>query len=303
MAANSYRDAQVGIRARLADLEARIREREAEVTTAFWENLDDELRERMLSEREAVELVHARATFEELARAEQLLAAYLDELERLIAALPAMEEEWHELPDEVADPPARRDPWPLGLPTREEWLTMERRFLATVRERDRNATVVKDGARTCIARFRDKDCPFALRATAYSDTSGQVDEVGMCLVTSVPRAMPRLLVRHETLVLSVGKALGLKHELEVGEPSFDGLFLIEGSPEAVTRLLVPAVRAQLLVLSRFDVPTLEIDPPHRVASIRWRFEPQPKALDAAVRVLAAIRETTPDVRFRSEAAE
>jgi hypothetical protein len=123
----------------------------------------------------------------------------------------------------------------------------------------------------------------------------------MWLVTSVPRAMPRLLVRHENLVMSLGKVLGLKHEIEVGEPSFDGLFLIEGVAEAVHRLLVPSVRMQLLVLSRFDIPTLEIDPPRRVASIRWRFEPQAKALDAAVRVLAAIRETTPDLRFRNDA--
>ena len=177
---------------------------------------------------------------------------------------------------------------------------MERKLVATVRDRDRHATVIKDGARTCIARFRDKDAPFALRATAYTNGNGQIAEVGMTLVTSVPRAMPRLLVRHETLVLSVGKVLGLKHEIEVGEPSFDGLFLIEGAPEAVTRLLVPPVRMQLMALSRFDIPTLEIDPPRRLASIRWRFEPQPRALDAAVRVLAAMRETTPDLRFLSE---
>lgn len=303
MAANSYRDAHVGIRARLADLEVRIRDRESEVTPAFWDSLDDKVREEMRSEREAIELVDPGATLEELARAEQLLSAYLDDLERLIARLPAIEEQWHELPDDVDDPPARRDPWPLGLPTTEEWNAMERKLLATVRDRDRDAVVIKDGARTCIARFRDKSCPFALRATAYTNGNGQIAEVGMTLVTSVPRAMPRLLVRHETLVLSVGKVLGLKHEIEVGEPSFDGLFLIEGAPEAVTRLLVPPVRMQLMVLSRFDIPTLEIDPPRRLASIRWRFEPQPKALDAAVRVLAAMRENTPDLRFRSEVSE
>ena len=104
----------------------------------------------------------------------------------------------------------------------------------------------------------------------------------------------------ETLVLSVGNALGLKHDVEVGEPSFDGLFLIEGAKAAVARLLVPAVRMQLLALSRFDIPTLEIDPPRRTASLRWRFEPASKALDAAVRVLAAIRETPPDLRFRND---
>ena len=36
-----------------------------------------------------------------------MLAAYLDELERLIATLPAIEAAWIELPDDVADPPSR----------------------------------------------------------------------------------------------------------------------------------------------------------------------------------------------------
>src|SRR5205085_12574920 len=107
-----------------------------------------------------------------------------DDLERLIARLPTIEEEWHQVPDDVDDPPARRDPWPLGLPTEDEWNAMERKLLVTVRDRDRHATVVKDGARTCIARFRDKGSPFALRATAYTNGNGQVAEVGMCPVTS-----------------------------------------------------------------------------------------------------------------------
>ena len=72
-----------------------------------------------------------------------------------------------------------------------------------------------------------------------------------------------------------------------------------GAKEAALRLLSPNVRGQLLALSRFDVPTLEIDPPRRLASLAWRFAPAPKALDAAVRVLASIRETHAEVRFRT----
>lgn len=120
----------------------------------------------------------------------------------------------------------------------------------------------------------------------------------MFLVTSIPRALPPLLVRHESLVLSVGRALGLTYEIEVGDPSFDGLFLIEGSKAAANLYLVPMVRGWLLALARFDVPTLEIDPARRLASLRWRFEPAPKALEAAVRILRAVRETPPSVNFR-----
>jgi hypothetical protein len=295
MAADLYRDAHVGIRARLSDLEVRIRETEAELTDAFWTSLDPLVRERLGQMREAFELARAES-FEELARAEQFLASYLEELAGLVASLPTVEEEWRALPEEAPDPPLDRESWLLGAPSASEAKELVRTFRAMVKERDRRAEVV-DGRHSCLARFRDRGAPFSLRATAQTNGNGQISEVSMVLVTSVPRAMPRLLVRHESLLQAFGKALGLKHEVEVGEPSFDGLFLIEGTKEAADRLLVPHVRSLLLTLSRFDIPTLEIDPPRRLAQICWRFEPAAKALDAAVRVLASIRETTAEVRF------
>lgn len=293
-----YRDVNVGIRARLAELEARIKERESEVTEAFWASLEDEVHERMLAERDALELVASGASLEELARAETMLASYLEELERLIAQLPDVEEEWHELPDDVTcPPPRRRDNRGYSRLASNQWLAVRRSLVTMVRERDRDASITTDGVQNCVARFRERGCPFALRAAAY--LTGGVTEAAFWLVTSVPRAMPRLVVRHETLLLSVAKALGLRREVEVGDPSFDGLFLIRGARDAAVRLLPTQVRTQLLALSRFDVPTLEIDPPARTASLRWRFEPAAKALDAAVRVLAAIREMPADVRFRT----
>src|SRR5690242_6043535 len=98
MPADSYRDAQVGIRARLTDLEQRLREREAEVTDTFWSSLDDHVRERLADLREGLDLT-ASTSFSDLARAEASLAAYVEELDRLIAMLPALEEEWLEIPD------------------------------------------------------------------------------------------------------------------------------------------------------------------------------------------------------------
>ena len=43
-----------------------------------------------------------------------------------------------------------------------------------------------------------------------------------------------------------------------------------------------------------------VDSNARHASLRWRFEPAKKALDAAVRILAAVRDTPPSIRFRRE---
>lgn len=297
MSSDSYRDAHVGIRARLAELDARIQDREAEVTAAFWETLDPAVREQLVALRAGAELATS-DSLDELARAEGMLAAYIDELDRMIATLPAMEAEWAEIPDHVDAPPAPHGVFGYRLAAHEA-SEVERTFTAMVRERARDA-VVEGASPSYLARFRDRDAPFALRATIYTNGNGQVAEVAMWLVTSIARALPRLVVRHESLVLSVGKALGLKHEVEVGEPSFDGLFLIEGTKEAAELFLVPAVRAQLLVLARYDVPTLDIDPQARTASLHWRFEPAAKALDAAIRILVAVRESRSRVRFRND---
>jgi hypothetical protein len=302
MSGDLYRDAHVGLRARIAELTARIEARESEVTEHFWESLAPLLRDQLGTLRRGPifgPVMSTEDSLEELTRTEAMLATYLDELERLIATLPAMEAEWAIRPDDVADPPQPKLSFRHGAPTVEEAATIYRHFGAMVRERDRDAQIL-DLDTMYLARFRERGCPFALRATLYTQGNGQVAEVGMWLVTSIARALPRLVVRHETLVLSVGKALGLKHEVEVGDTSFDGLFLIEGTKEASDLYLTPAVQSQLLALSRFDIPTLDIDPETRTASLRWRFEPAAKALDAAVRILTAVRESRPSVRFRNE---
>jgi hypothetical protein len=302
MSDDLYRDAHVGLRARIAELEARIEERESEVTETFWVSLAPALREQLAALRSSEVLAappFAKESLEELTRAEAMLAVSLAELERLIATLPAMEEEWTVVPDQVADPPEPRFSWRDGAPGEEEAGAIFRQFGAMVRERARDAEIV-DLNPMYLARFREQGAPFALQATLYTQGNRQVSEVGMWLVTSIPRALPSLIVRDETLVLSVGKALGLKHEVEVGDASFDGLFLIEGTKEAADLYLSPAVQTQLLALSRFDIPTLDVDPKARTASLRWRFEPAPKALDAAMRILTAVRRSRPSVRFRNE---
>lgn len=204
------------------------------------------------------------------------------------------------MPDSVAPPPPIPDSWSTRLLHFGAARGIVRTFEAMVWERDRDAVFMKEDGITCLARFRDRGCPLALRATVLSSANEEVGEVAMSLVTSIARALPRLVVRHESLVLSVGKALGIKHEVEVGEPSFDGLFLIEGTQEAADLFLLPQVRAQLLALARFDVPTLTVDPPARTATLQWRFEPAAKALDAAVRVLTAVRDRPPLLKFRRE---
>jgi hypothetical protein len=293
-----YRDGLLGVRARVGELHARVTDLEARLTRTFWETLPKGTREELAALREELAAL-GDESLSDLTHAEGKLAAYLDKLARLIQELPMREAAWTELPDDVDDPPAPRPGLLQGFGDAEEVAELKRAFTAMVRERAADAEVL-GRAPSFVARFRERGCPFALRATVDTDGNGNVGEVGMVLVTSIPRALPRLVLRHESLMLSMGRALGLRYELEVGDPSFDGLFAIEGSRAAVTLYLPPPVQAWLLVLARFDVPTLEVEPEHTRASVRWRFEPAPKALDAAVRVLRAVREAPPRVSFTYE---
>ncbi len=295
MPADLYRDAHLGIRSHLEELEARIREVEAELTDAFWASLDRDLRERLEHMRASISRRTRDSTdaFEDLAKAEGELAAYHEALARLVERLPLLEEAWLEVPEDAPDPPPQESRWSYhGYVDDDEAQAFTRACVSCVRDRDRDAELFWSSRTSCLARFSDQGTPFSLRVTA-SPQNGQVGEVAMWLVTSVARATPQLVIRPESLLSAFSKAIGFRHEQEVGDPSFDGLFLIEGTARAVDRLLTPTVRNALLALARYDVPTLEVAPERRIAQIRWDFEPTPKALDAAVRVLAAIRDTRP----------
>jgi hypothetical protein len=295
MRADLYRDAHVGIRARLADLDRRIRERETELTDAFWTSLEPYLRERLAELRAALELIGTES-FEMLAQAEARLSAYIDELEAWIARAPSLEEEWLAVPAEVDDPPLTTAPHPrpLSIDTR----AFLRTFDETVRETVSEVEIVHDNECSCLARFRHRDAPFALRASVLPSEKSRGGEVSMQLVTSVARATPRLVVKHEALFAAVSKAMGWRCAVEIGDASFDGLFLIQGAKRDAMHFLGPRVRTFLLMLARFDVPTLEIDPSRRVASLSWCFEPAVPAIDAAIRTLTLIRETPSTIVFR-----
>lgn len=76
MSGDLYRDAHVGLRARLGELEARILDREGMVMEAFWDTLPGLERQRLGALRDGLELLRA-DVFEELVRAEGMLSTYL----------------------------------------------------------------------------------------------------------------------------------------------------------------------------------------------------------------------------------
>lgn len=295
MPADSYRDAQLGIRARLSELARRIRERDSELSADFWDRLAPHLRERLEALREALDIPQS-ASFDQLARAEARLATYAHEIERLVAGLPATDADGYRAPGDVLDPPSEIGAGPALSPPEGEAFVQA--FESVVREHDPSAEVEVEGWWSCLARFRHRAAPFALRCAALANGAGQLENASMHLVTSVPRGTPALSLRPERLLVAFGKALGSVHEIVVGDASFDGLFLIEGTRTGAARFLVPCIRAHLLSLARFDVPTLRVDPRAGIASLRWRFEPVAAALEAAIRVLTFIHETNAEPRFQ-----
>src|SRR5262249_45685971 len=160
--------------------------------------------------RGALDLVGA-DSLDQLARAEVLLTAYTDELEDWIARAPALEEAWLELPDDVADPPIVLESGPKLSTV--DGRAFVRTFATTLRDVRVGAEIVEDGWWSCVARFRHRGAPFALRASALASANGGLRDVAMRLVTSVARATPPLLVRYESLFAAVGKAMGWKQEV------------------------------------------------------------------------------------------
>jgi hypothetical protein len=81
-------------------------------------------------------------------------------------------------------------------------------------------------------------------------------------------------------------------ELELGDPSFDELFLIRSDRDAaaVSELLSPAIRAGLCTIAEVDVPTLLVEDGQ--ATLSWHGQAYPVLIEAAAQVLAALAQAS-----------
>jgi hypothetical protein len=148
------------------------------------------------------------------------------------------------------------------------------------------------------ARF-DSPCHFARRTTV------RAHDAPVCLIVEVPpfrgtrgdavemRAATHVALAVPRVELSPESMLG--HDIEVGDPTFDGLFDVVASPEDARRVLVAEVRAALVRLAWHDVPTVAIGDGH--AEIAWTYEPTRDAIEDASRALAALRKLDVDARL------
>jgi hypothetical protein len=190
------------------------------------------------------------------------------------------------MPDTVADPPPRARTkvglfWSAqDVVELEEVLDQLAADLARIDPRVRVLRRGKGFSR--VARFRAHDVPFSLRIELRS-TDRPFCFV-LTLATSVPRAMPRLVLRPEGFIEALFRSFGVRHT-EVGDLAFDGLFVIDGP--AGKRLLTPPVRATLQDLAYFDIPRLVVD--GGVATLSFSFDPVPACVGAAIRALVRLR--------------
>jgi len=146
--------------------------------------------------------------------------------------------------------------------------------------------------RTLGARFQSTGVPLVLRAklaapSAHNDPWIRPDY--QCNVrTSVPACLPELELTTERVWHSVEKAVGLAHEVQLGDPAFDDAFWVRGDPDLAKALLAPRVREELLVLS-WRTPRLSVK--SGLVDVEWqgRWEPtrQGELLDAVRAAIGA----------------
>jgi hypothetical protein len=283
---DAYRDPLFGARARLEQRRREAASGEARLTPSFLARLPGELLTELAELRVACEAKVAEE-LADLARAEGLFAAYCAALEETIAREPDVDAAYRAMPDTVADP-APRGRTRVGLwwssQHADELEEVTRALAAHLAGLDPGVRVVKTGPDRLsrVARFRFKEAPFSLRVELMG--TDRPFCFALTLATSVPRAMPRLVLRPEGFLEAFFRSFGVR-QIEVGDLAFDGLFVIDGPAGA--RLLTPAVRATLLELAYFDIPRLVVA--DGVATLSFSFDPTPACIGAAVRALLRMR--------------
>lgn len=282
-----YRDPLAGLRSQVATKRAVLESRERALSSVVRAMLPERLSQTM------ADLVARAASsgdsMESLATAEAaldgLLASY-DEADTLAPRL-------LELPDELADPPPCRMP-PPWLIEEADVLALRASLSSRLEAISADATISRWGDFAYIARFTVGDMPFAFVVKSdVMPSDGRVSRYEVEVRTSVPEALPRLTVKVQGPHHTIGKALHLAREIEVGERAFDDTFWISGTAPA-TAILTPDVRAALM---RYEDASTMLTVGHGVAAMTWEGsswssskDPLPDfALDVLTGIRTAIR--------------
>jgi hypothetical protein len=285
--AGIYRDALIGLRARIADIALVAEARESRFAPDLLPHLPLDMRERLEALRDAH---HAHSdSIEELARAERAGSEYLELLDRAIALAPELEVRLRAIPEAAPDLRRRGRGGPvfIGHAVIAEALAATRALLERVVARhDPSAEVKALPAHTFTAELRAHAAPIALLVECFVNPERPFEPV-VQVATGVPEGTPRLHVAPETWTHAFARMMGLRARAATGDEGFDGRFVIEGDPFPARVLLGADVRAALLTIAREDVPDLLVDGGEAIIS--WSFEPSERALDAAFFALGRLR--------------
>jgi len=230
----------------------------------------------------------------------ELLDQLNELLQRALRLAPMVAETLARLPDGAPDPERLGVPSPGIEPSwnryyeRESVNTWERMqevadwvqaLPGTLRDMSSSANKIK-------AAFRTEAGPFIVLARGGDEVlDGGLDlssSSQIVVATGISRGAPRLRVYAEelrhTLLL---KPLNLIMDQDLGNPSFDGQFIVEGEQEAARRLITREVQQALLLIARQDMPVLEVKP--EAAYLYWDYDLTVAGVGAAVEALGAIR--------------
>ena len=287
MTESIYRDALLGLRARVAELDSRIAEREAQVSIDLVHFLPHDLQERIGALRAS--RTAPGDTMEELSLAEERGASYLQALDRALALVPDLERELRALPQQA--PPLARTRrgamrWGMGAQMSEALTTVGAVLARIVARHDSSASVEPLEDFAFHAQLVAVGSPIALLVECFVDRERPFEphvQVG----TSVARGASRVVVAPESWGQSLVRSLGITSAITTRDLDFDGRFVVEGDAAQAMRILSPPVRASLIAIARDDVPKLVVEDGRAVLS--WSFEPTDRAMDAAFFVLGRIR--------------
>ncbi len=290
-----YRDALLGLRARIADLVARIAEHEHRVTVDLVHFLPLDLQHRIATARTARS--HVGEAFEELSREEEREAAYLALLDEALALVPALERELRALPPEapeLARAPSRVWGAGWGLQMSESLTTVGAVLARVVARHDPRAELEALDEFAFRARLTAMQSPISLLVECFVSRDRPL-EPHVQIGTSVARGASKVRVAPESWSQTLARQVGLFHALLTNDPDFDDRFIVEGDAAQAARILSPPVRASLLAIAHDDVPELVVQDGHAI--LRWSFEPTERALDAAFFVLGRVRAADVSLRL------
>jgi hypothetical protein len=207
---------------------------------------------------------------------EEAVDASCDELATSLEEALALTEERHgdlrTMPFEHPSAPALDDLWgPVGTENAAEPLLAQ--LTETARRLDPNTSADRTGPRLTARFIHDNTpmlwsvhlgLPIAGRdAVVFSFASGS-----HWLATCVPPDFPNISIRPEGITDSIGKALRLKQEVELGHPAFDDAFFVEGQEHFTDALLTRPVRDALLDRLRLGELTFRVGA--TTASVAWK---------------------------------